>query len=218
MLINPIKISLEISLISSALSVIIGYGFVVLLQGRRNIFKKIIEGIISLSLFLSPTILGYILLLSLGKNGFMGSVLSNIGVDIIFTKRANIISCVVVSLPLAYQSIKAGFLGIDKIYYDVSLELGANRRELYRYIVLPLIKNNLIIAWILSFGRSFGEFGASLMLAGNIPNKTQTIPMAVYSLVESGRITEANILLLVTIGVGIASMSGVAYILRRSEE
>lgn len=197
MIVEATKLSLKIALMATFISVTLSFIIAIFIYKGKRKRDKLIEGFISFPLFFPPSVLGYVLLVLLGKNGILGGFLKDYGIEIIFTWKAGVIACVAVSLPMAYQCIKAGFLEIDKEHIEAAFEMGANKLELCRYVIFPLIKKNIGAGAVLSFGRSFGEFGASLMIAGNIPGKTQTIPMAIYYAVEKGDNYSANILLVI---------------------
>lgn len=197
MILEASKLSLKIAFISTLISIILSFVIAVFIYKGERKRDKLIEGFISFPLFFPPSVLGYVLLILLGKNGILGSVLANYGIDIIFTWKAGVIAGVLVSLPMAYQCIKAGFLEINREHIEAAFEMGATKIETCRYVIFPLIRKNIGAGAVLSFGRSFGEFGATLMIAGNIPGKTQTIPMAIYYSVEKGDNRSANILLII---------------------
>lgn len=123
-----------------------------------------------------------------------------------FSWWAGIITAFFVTLPLMYNSIKAGMESLNPIYYEAGLEAGASEFQILRLIILPLIKKNILAGILLSFGRAMGEFGATLMLAGNIPGKTQTISMAIYSASESGDTSRANFFLIVILAISLLVM------------
>ena len=197
MILEASKLSLKIALISTLITIILSFILALFISKGNRKRDKLIEGFISFPLFFPPSVLGYILLILLGKNGILGRILAIYGIEIIFTWKAGVIACVLVSLPMAYQCIKAGFLEIDREHIEAAFEMGATKLEMCRYVFLPLIRKNIGAGVVLSFGRSFGEFGATLMIAGNIPGKTQTIPMAIYYAVERGDNHSANILLII---------------------
>jgi len=206
MIIEATKLSLKIAVISTVISVVLGFIIAVFIHRGSRKRDKIIEGIISFPLFFPPSVLGYVLLLMIGKNGIVGGWLGRYGIQLVFTWKAAILACVVVSLPMAYQCIKTGFLEIDRMYFEAAHEMGATKVQICRYVVFPMIRKNLGSAAVLSFGRSFGEFGATLMVAGNIPGRTQTVPMAIYSAVERGDLRSANILLIIVICISFTVM------------
>ncbi len=208
MLSDAVKLSLKIAGTSMVISVGIAFMLAIFLHRGERRREKIMEAVISFPLFFPPSVLGYLLLTAVGRKRWLGSWLGDLGIQIVFTWRAGVVAGVIVSLPMAYQCIKAGLLSIEREYIEAAYEMGANRWERCRYVILPLIKKNIGAAGILSFGRAFGEFGATLMIAGNIPGRTQTIPMAIYSSVERGDYGTANKLLLIVVAVTVTVMWG----------
>jgi molybdate transport system permease protein len=135
-------------------------------------------------------------LILIGKRGFIGKFLyDTFGVSLIFTWIAACLAATVVSLPLMYQSCKAAFLNINHIYENAARTLGAEEKRVFWKIVLPLAWPGIVSGTVLSFARALGEFGATLMVAGNIPGKTETIPLAIYFAVEGGNLYKANVLM-----------------------
>lgn len=196
--IEVILLTLKIATIATFLVAICSIFFVWILNNANTKLKNIIEMFINLPLFISPSVLGYILILILGKRGFIGSILYKyFGITVLFSWWAGIITAFIVSLPLMYNSVKTGIASLNPVYFEVGREAGASEFQILRLITIPLIKRNILAGMILAFGRAMGEFGATLMLAGNIPHKTQTISMAIYSASESGDRGLANFFLIV---------------------
>lgn len=200
--------TLKISMISTLFVTVISFVLVYILEKINPKIKIIGEMLINISLFVSPSVLGYILILILGKRGVIGGVLYKyFDISIMFSWYAGIISAFVVSLPLMYNNIKTGVSSINNSLLEAGKEMGANDYQIFYLIILPLIKKNIFAGIILSFGRAIGEFGATLMLAGNIPRKTQTISMAIYSASESGDSATANFFLIVILIISFLVMS-----------
>lgn len=140
----------------------------------------------------SPTVVGFLLLVILGRKSLLGQWIEAIfSAPVIFSWWAAVIASVVVAFPLVYQTMKSGFGGVDRDLEDAGRSIGANEWQVFRYISLPLAGRALMTAFILGFARALGEFGATLMIAGNIPGKTQTVPTAIYVAVDSGNQTMA---------------------------
>ena len=149
---------------------------------------------------LPPSVIGYILLVIFGKRGFIGVYLNKIfGISIIFTWIACVIASVVVSIPLMYQSVKSSFLAIDENYINAARTLGASEKKIFFKVILPLAMPGIVSGMVLSFARALGEFGATMMIAGNIPGKTQTIPTAIYYAIASDDMNKANVLTFIVI-------------------
>jgi molybdate transport system permease protein len=149
--------------------------------------KTLLETAFMLPLVLPPTVVGFLLLVVLGRKSWLGRLIEWLfAAPIVFTWWAAVIAATVVAFPLVYQTMKVGFASVDRDLEDAGRSIGANEWQVFRYITLPLTFRSLISAYILGFARSLGEFGATLMIAGNIPGKTQTIPTAIYVAVDAG--------------------------------
>jgi len=214
---RPILFSLRVATAATIVTLAIGLSLARLFTHRRIRFREVWETLILLPMVFPPTITGYLLLLLLGKRGPIGAALSGIGRHIVFTWAAAVIASVTVSLPLMYQNCKAALSGVDPRYVDAARTLGLNEERIFRRVTIPLAAPGILSGIALSFARALGEFGATLMIAGNIPGKTQTIPLALYSAVESGRTREANAYLLVTVALSFAVIAIVSFGERRSK-
>lgn len=194
MILQPIFLSLKIAFISTVFSLILGVYLAKLLTKKEFIGKSAVEVLITLPLVLPPSVTGYILLMLFGRRGIIGSRLYNMGIQLVFSWTGAVLAACIVSLPLMYQSVKAAFININPIYEEAAKTLGAKKLTIFRTITIPLAWPGLISGTVLAFARSLGEFGATLMIAGNIPGKTQTIPLAIYFAADSGDMYTANIL------------------------
>ncbi|MBM7869998.1 molybdate transport system permease protein [Clostridium pascui] len=197
---NAIILSLKISIISTTIVLILSLIVLKLLWKNNTLMKDFIETILSLPLVLPPSVIGYILLIVLSKNSALGKLLyESFNLQIIFTTSAGVIAAVIVSFPLMYQSVKSSITSIDKSYIEAARTMGASEFQVFFHIMIPMCWSGLISGIILSFCRSLGEFGATLMVMGNIAGKTQTIPLAIYFSVESGNTNYANNLVFIVI-------------------
>lgn len=184
---SPVFISLQISIVSACLVLIIGTGLARLLARKQFKGKSIVETCLLLPIVLPPTVIGFLLLICFGRSSWIGQLIEWIfNQPIIFTWWAALMAAFVVSLPLMYQSAKAGFLDIDTTIEEAARVDGANEWNVFTAVSIPLASRSIISGGILSFSRGLGEFGATLMFAGNIPGKTQTIPTAIYLAIDSG--------------------------------
>lgn len=200
MIFDPILISLKIASISSIFTVILGIILARIFTKYDFRGKDFLDSIIILPMVLPPSVLGYLLLIVIGKNGFIGKIFIELtGSSLVFTWIAGVIASVIVSIPLMYQNAKSAFLSIDPLYEKTAMNLGASKIKTFFSITLPLAFPGLLGGFILSFARALGEFGATLMVCGNIPGKTQTIPIAIYTAVESSDTKTANTLMLIVI-------------------
>lgn len=193
---SPVIISIKTALLATGIVLVAGTILAIISVHREFPGKNIFETALTMPLVIPPSITGYVLLVMLGKNGPLGRLIYEIsGKRIIFTWWAAVIAAVVVSMPLMYQSVRASLLSVEGGYLEAARMLGAGRLQRFLHVTLPLSLRGILAGTVLSFCRAVGEFGATLMVAGNMPGKTQTIPVAVYFAVEAGDWERANILL-----------------------
>ena len=197
---GPIIISLKTSIVSTIIVSILGILLANLLLRREGKLKNFFESAIMLPLFMTPSLIGYILLMIIGKRSFIGSFLYEyFDFTFIFTWYGAVIAAVITSLPIMYGSAKGALLSIDDTYKEVAADLGATKFQTFYKVTLPLASKGILSGMVLSYARCFGEFGATMMIAGNIPGKTQNIPMAIYYAVERGDSSNANFFAVVVI-------------------
>ena len=194
---TPILLSLKVATIATLLALITGGYFAYLFTKKRIPFRNFWETLIILPLVLPPSVTGYILLYLFGKRGPLGAFLLNhFDLQVVFTWGACVIASSVVALPLMYQNAKAAFMSVDPAYERAARTLGSGEVKIFFTVLLPLSYPGIVSGLALTFARALGEFGATLMLAGNIPNKTQTIPTAIYYAVQAGNAPLAQKLVL----------------------
>lgn len=153
--------------------------------------SKILDILFTLPMVLPPTVVGFLLLIVLGNNGIFGKVYNTLGVQILFTPIANIIAATVVSFPIMYKGAYSTFKSVDEDLILVAKTLGLSEMKIFRKITLPLSKYGLVSSLILSFSRALGEFGATMMVSGNIKGRTQTLSTAIYTAVQAGNYKQA---------------------------
>lgn len=189
---TPVLLSLRVALIALVLSFVFGT-LMARFMTRRNFKGKIVlETIMMLPIVLPPTVVGFLLIVIFGNNSFLGGIVEWIfDSSIIFTWYGAVVASTVVAFPLMYQAAKTGFLSVDKDIEDAARVDGAGEFQVFMKITLPLASVSLVTGAILSFARALGEFGATLMIAGNIPGRTQTLPTAIYVALQSGNMTLA---------------------------
>ncbi len=188
----PIKLSLQVSVLSSLTVVLIGVAAAWWMSRKSFKGKTILETAFMLPLVLPPTVVGFVLLVILGRKSWFGQWIEWLfAAPVIFSWWAGVIASVVVAFPLVYQTMKVGFSSVHRAVEEAARSNGANEWQVFRYITLPLTYRSLVTAYILGFARGLGEFGATLMIAGNIPGKTQTIPTAIFVAVDAGNTTMA---------------------------
>jgi len=204
---SPVALSLRVSLIAVAL-VSLGGTLLARALARREFWGKPgLEALIILPMVLPPTVTGYGLLLLLGRRGPVGRVLDSLfGVQLVFSWWAAVVAAAVVSFPLMYQSAKAAFCSVDPDLEQAARTLGKSEASIFWHITLPLAYPGLLAGLVLSFARCLGEFGATLMVAGNIPGRTQTIPTAIYFAVESGDDASAQGLVLIITALSLGAL------------
>lgn len=177
---DAILLSFKVASTATLLSTPLGIGVAYLLVHTRIPGKSIIEGIVNLPLVLPPVVIGYLLLVFFGRRGWIGAWLMQYNIQVIFTLTGAIIASAVVGFPLLVRSIRLGMESVDPSYRRVARTLGASRWDAFFTVTLPLSGRAVFAGMTLMFARSLGEFGATIILAGNIPGVTQTIPLAIY--------------------------------------
>ncbi|MEG3436288.1 molybdate ABC transporter permease subunit [Pannus brasiliensis CCIBt3594] len=203
---SPLWISLKTALIAVIVIFFLGIAAAYWMLGYRGRWRSAIEGIFVAPLILPPTVVGFLLLLLFGRNGPIGQLLQFLSVRVVFTWYAAVITATVVAFPLMYRTTLGAFEQVDPNLLQVARTLGATERKIFWRILLPLSLPGVLAGLTLAFARALGEFGATLMLAGNIPGQTQTIPMAIYFAVEGGAMNEAWLWVLI---IMLISLSGI---------
>lgn len=199
---SPVRLSIEIATVSGVFVLIIGLFFGKVMTNRKFKGKTFVETVFLLPLVLPPSVVGFLLIVIFGRNSPIGHSIEWIFEQpVMFTWWAAVIASTVVAFPLMYQSAKTGFEAIDEDIEDAARVDGANEFKLFLSISLPLGLKAIISGAILSFARALGEFGATLMFAGNIPEKTQTIPTAIYVAIDSGNMEMAWLWVMSMIGI-----------------
>lgn len=182
---DAVRLSLKVALAAMVLSLPFGFAFAYVVTFLKFRGKVLLEVFLNLPLTLPPVVIGYLLLLLLGKNGWLGPLLNLLGIRLIFTWKAAVIASAVVGFPLLVRSIRIGMETIDHQLIQASRTLGARWYDTLITVILPLSLRGIIAGSSLMFARSLGEFGATIIVAGNIPGVTQTIPLAIYDYASS---------------------------------
>jgi molybdate transport system permease protein len=183
---SPLVISLATTCTATAATFFIGMFAARKMQDVRGSLRAWIDGVLTLPLVLPPTVVGFFLLLMLGRRSLIGHALEQIGITVVFSWPATVIAATVVAFPLMYRTTLGAFEQVNPTLLEAARTLGASEWTVFRRVLLPLAAPGVIAGTVLSFARAMGEFGATLMLAGNIPGRTQTMPIAIFSAVESG--------------------------------
>lgn len=178
--IQAIGLSLKVATAATAIALPFGFATAYLLVFSKIRGRAILEGVVNLPLVLPPVVIGYLLLILFGQSGPLGSLFRFLDIRIIFTLKGAVIASAVVGFPLLVRSIRIGMEGIDEQYLHAARTLGAHWCDIILTIILPLSGRAIVAGMTLMFARSLGEFGATILVAGNIPGLTQTIPLAIY--------------------------------------
>ena len=206
---EPIILSIRVALVATAIAFFLGIFFAYLLTKKKVPGKNIWETILILPMILPPSIVGYLLLKLFGKRGPIGAfLLDTFGIQVVFTWIACVIAATVVALPLMYQNAKGAFQSVDPTLEIAARTLGSSSFKVFRTVTRPLSIPGIVSGIVLTFARALGEFGATLMLAGNIPGRTQTIPTAIYYSVVTGKEDEAMNLVVVMVLFSFALVFG----------
>ncbi|MEG4809330.1 molybdate ABC transporter permease subunit [Microcoleus sp. F8-D3] len=208
---SPLWISLKSSAIATFITFFLGIAAARWMLSTRIRGKALIEGVFISPLVLPPTVVGFLLLLLFGRNGAIGQFLLQFDLTIIFTWQAAAITATVVSFPLMYKTALGAFEQIDANLLNAARTLGSSEWQVFWRIMLPLAWPGILAGTILAFARALGEFGATLMLAGNIPGQTQTIPMAIYFAVEAGDMRQAAIWVLIILSISLTMLTAVNF-------
>jgi molybdate transport system permease protein len=199
---DAIRLSLQVACAATLLSLPFGFAAAYLITFVKFRGKMLVEVLVNMPLTLPPVVVGYFLLLLLGKHGWLGSLLNDAGIRLIFTLKAAVIASAMVGFPLLVRSLRIGMEGIDPQLINASRTLGARWFDTLLTVILPLSTPGLVAGSSLMFARSLGEFGATIIVAGNIPGVTQTIPLAIYEYASSpGSETMALALCLVAVAI-----------------
>lgn len=205
---TPFWISIKVALISTVIVTIIGVLVSKWLYERKGIIARILESMIVLPIVLPPTVMGFILLIIFSPHSVVGRFFSNVlHIPVVFTMTGAVIASVIVSFPLMYQHTVQGFRGIDSKMLNTARTMGASERKIFYRLIVPLSKRSILSGIMMSFARAIGEFGATLMVAGYIPNKTNTLPLEIYFLVEQGKENQAWLWVLVLVAFAIVAIS-----------
>jgi molybdate transport system permease protein len=203
---SPVWTSIKTAVVSTAVTFFLGIGAAWIVANYRRKWKGLIDGVFTLPLVLPPTVVGFFLLLIFGKHGLIGRALYAIGTTIIFSWPATVIAATVVAFPLMYRTARGAFEQVDGNIVNAARTLGASEWNVFWRVSVPLAWPGIMAGTMLAFARSLGEFGATLMVAGNIPGKTQTIPLAIFFAAEGGEMEKAFLWVLLIFGISLFVM------------
>lgn len=208
---SPALISIKITLIATVIIFFLGISTAWWMTNYRGRWQGLLDGILTLPLVLPPTVAGFAILLLIGRHGPIGKFLNLFGINIIFSWYAAVIASTVVAFPLMYKTAKAAFEQIDSNILNAARTLGVSEWKIFWKITVPMAWPGIAAATTLSFARSLGEFGATLMVAGSIPGKTQTIPVAIYFATSGGDMRVALIWVLIIFAISLSVMVATNY-------
>jgi len=208
---SPVWISLATSFTATIITMIVGLAAAAWRERRNGPFMALVDGVFLLPLVFPPTVVGFFLLLLFGRSGAIGKLLARFDMTIVFSWPATVIAAAVVSFPLMYLTARAALEQVDPHFIQAARTLGASEWRVFREVALPLAWPGVMAGTILSFARALGEFGATLMLAGNIPGKTATIPIAIYFAVEADDIQRALAWCAVDVGISVVLLAALYF-------
>ncbi|WP_373979739.1 molybdate ABC transporter permease subunit [Achromobacter sp. JD417] len=194
----PLLLSLKVAGWATLLATVAGTAAAYCLSRWRWPGRDLLDAILTLPLVLPPTVLGYYLLVLLGRRGIIGETLAAWGIELVFTWQGAVVAASVVAFPLVFKSARAAFESVDGQLENAARVLGVGEAGVFFRVTLPLAARGIVAGVLLAFARALGEFGATLMIAGNLPGRTQTLSVAIYEAVQAGDDATANMLVLVT--------------------
>ncbi len=199
------RLSLQVASVATVFVIFVGTGIAYVLARKDFRGRELVDVLFTLPLVLPPTVTGYYLIMVFGRNGLIGKIIYEwTGFTIMFTWYAAALASFIVSLPLMIKTTRASIESVDKNLINASYTLGHGETETAMRVILPLARKGIIAGAVLSFARAMGEFGATLMLAGDIPGRTDTMPLAIYSIASSGEWTRAHaMVILLTVMSGV---------------
>ena len=208
---SPLWVSLATSCTATLLAFFLGVGAAAAMRRYEGRACGLFDGILTLPLVLPPTVVGFFLLLMFGRRSPIGAVLEQAGLRIAFSWPATVIAATVVAFPLMYRAALGAFEQVNSQLIDAAYTLGASEWQAFRRVMLPLARPGLVAGTVLTFARALGEFGATLMLAGNIPGRTQTMPVAIFFAAEGGDMRGALVWVVSIIGISLVTITALNY-------
>lgn len=194
----PLLLSLKVAGWATLFSSVLGIGIAFVLSRWHSPFCNLVDSVLTLPMVLPPTVIGYYLLVVFGRRGWLGQWLSSFGIELVFTWQGAVLAATVVAFPLVLKSARAAFEDVDSRLENVGMVLGLGQLEVFFRVSLPLAMRGIMAGVLLAFARALGEFGATLMIAGSIPGRTQTLSISIYEAVQAGNDQLALIMVLIT--------------------
>ena len=210
----PLWLSLQVSIVATAITLVLGVPVAWTFGRRRFPGRDLLAALVITPLVLPPTVLGYYLLVLVGTRGPIGRVLDAVGIELAFTWRGAVLAACVASIPLLIRAAQAGFEAVDPRLEAAARTLGRSEWSVFWSITLPLAWRAVMAGAVLAFCRAFGDFGITLMVAGSIPGRTQTLPLAIYDHVQANQMPEANTLALLAAGLVVVLLLGLGRFVR----
>jgi molybdate transport system permease protein len=196
--IDALALSIRVAILATFINAVVGIPLAWVLARRRFRGRGAVDLLVTLPLVLPPTVTGYYLIVLLGRRGWLGAPLyAATGWTVAFTWYAAVIAATLMALPLLVRTARAAIESVDRDLEKAAFTLGRSEWRVALEVTLPLARNGILAGLVLAFARALGEFGATLMLAGNIPGRTQTVPLAIYTAVQTGESGEALVLVIV---------------------
>lgn len=195
---TPLLLSLKVAGLATLLNLVLGVAAAYGLSRWRSPLRDFIDSILTLPLVLPPTVLGYYLLVLFGRRGTFGAWLEGMGIQLVFTWQGAVLASTVVAFPLVLKAARAAFESVDHQLEDAARVMGVSEAGVFFRVSLPLAARGIMAGVLLAFARALGEFGATLMVAGNLPGRTQTLSVAIYEAVQAGDDGAATVLVVVT--------------------
>lgn len=194
----PLWLSLRVAALATVLSLGVGLALAYILARYRFRGREALDALVTLPIVLPPTVLGYYLLVLLGRASPLGEAYEAVfGAPLVFTWQAAVIAAMLHSIPLLVKSARAALEGVDRNLENAARTLGASESRIFFQITLPLARRSILAATVFAFARALGDFGVTIMIAGNIPGRTQTMAVAIYDAVQAGRNGPALVMVLV---------------------
>lgn len=195
---TPLLLSLKVAGLATLLNLVLGVAAAYGLSRWRSALRDFIDSVLTLPLVLPPTVLGYYLLVLFGRRGALGAWLERLGIELVFTWQGAVLASTVVAFPLVLKAARAAFESVDHQMEDAARVLGVSEAGVFFRVSLPLAMRGIMAGVLLAFARALGEFGATLMVAGNLPGRTQTLSVAIYEAVQAGDDRSATLLVVIT--------------------
>jgi molybdate transport system permease protein len=212
----PLLLTLKVASLATLLASIAGIALGKLLGRRHTFTRDVAESLLTLPLVLPPTVLGYYLLVVLGRNGFIGEwLMRGFGVSLIFTWQGAVIAAAIAAFPLILRAARASFSDVDVQLENAARSLGASETDVFFRVTLPLAWRGILAGALLAFARAMGEFGATLMVAGSLPGRTQTLSLAIYEAVMAGDDERAESMVIISLVTSVVMLIVAAQLLQR---